>query len=166
MNLFGFNRRRSRLSRFRRIMQDERQTGAARRFSVQRGGKQTDVSRTRIANLKLVAHRPVSPAVTGDQSVPIQLGKKFSDRLALHPGGGQANQSGRRGVKIQHATGFIRDDDSVFNRVKKRLEEGPLLGEPLNHCLQPFGVEAADPAQNPVKKRRRYRRRTFEIRTF
>ena len=46
----------------------------------------------------------------------------------------------------------IQHNHAVLDGVKKRLQKIPLTRQPLQHNLQPLGIELINPAGNPVKK--------------
>ena len=46
----------------------------------------------------------------------------------------------------------IHHQHAVFDDVEERFQQRPLASEPLDHCLQTFGIQPSDAAQNLVEK--------------
>src|SRR5215468_2684187 len=81
---FALNRFKGLLPRFRRVMQDESNTGAACGFTVQRSGIQPQKSWPRIMHLELMAHdSPSTGAVKGGYFLPIQFWNEIGYLFAL-----------------------------------------------------------------------------------
>src|SRR5258705_551924 len=143
----ALNRFKGLLPRFRRVMEDERDTGAAGRLAIERSRIQAQKSWSRIMHFELMSHDTTSTgAVKIGNLLPIEFWNEIGDLLALDIGF-QPQKTRNRLVEIKNSPVLIHHQDSVLNSVEQRLQKAPLARKPLNDVLQALPVEARNAAE-------------------
>ena len=129
----ALNRFKSFLSRFRSVMQDERETRAAGPFAIQRRRIQAQKTGTRISNLKFVSdYFLTAGGVHLRKLLPIQSRQRAGNRLAFAD---RTEQFHHRLVEINDPAGLIHDEHAIFNGIEKSFQETALPSEALHHRL-------------------------------
>ena len=86
------------------------------------------------------------------EAFPIQLRQQLLDRASLHLLRIPIEQPRHRLIEINNPALLIHDQYPVLNGIKERLQEIAFPRQALDDRLQPFGIQAANPAQDTIDK--------------
>ena len=140
------------LPRFGGIMQNQRNTRAARRLAIQRRGVEPEKSRARILHLEFVADDMLAAlAVELGNFSPVEIGQNVRDRFAFRARL-QPDEPRDGFVEVEDAPAFIHDEHAVLDGVEERFKKGAFAREPLDDGLQTLVVEPPDAVENFVEE--------------
>ena len=153
LDALAFNGLKRLLTRFRRVVQNQRHAGTPRGFAVQRRRIQTQEAVPRIIHFKLVPNDLLpSGAVPRRQLFPIQIRQIPPHRLSLGILRLQPEQICDRQIEIDDTSLLIDHEHSVLDRVEQGLQKASFARQALNDGLQTFRIEPANAPEDLVEK--------------
>ena len=140
------------LPRLGGIVEDQRHTGTAFGFAIQRRGVEPEKAFARIKNFKLMPGDVCAAGAVGAGNfLPVHLRQKLGDVQVLLARL-QADELRDGLVEINHSPGFVHHEHAVFDGIEEGFKEAPLASEALDDSLQSLCVQPPDAAKHFIKK--------------